>query len=204
MCIIFHLENIKARAELSPASASRRSCSILPAYTNPYQHWYPIWKPFLLQLISQAHLQCTIWFPPHNNFQHSLPIFQEMFNPIIKLTNSLFPAACPAPVSHPCPSPCSSSHLLLCGLPFQVRRRIIALRPSGDVFENVCNVVVILNAEKSDNGSMSSSDTARIQKLSEMLIKSGSHLVQSLVYSRTAAYTRSRQLLLLICFSIFL
>lgn len=45
------------------------------------------------------------------------------------------------------------------------------LRPSGDVFQNVCNVVVNLDAEKSDNGSMSSPDTARTQKLSEMLIK---------------------------------
>lgn len=99
MCTILHLENIKAKAELSPAaqaSASLRSCSILPPYANLCQHWYLIWKPFLLQLTWQGHLLCTIQSPPHNNFQCSLPIFQEMSNPITKLTNSLFPAACPA------------------------------------------------------------------------------------------------------------
>lgn len=37
--------------------------------------------------------------------------------------------------------------------------------------ENMYNVVIFFNAEKSDIGSMSSPDTARIQKLLEMLIK---------------------------------
>lgn len=60
--------------------------------------------------------------------------------PIIKRTNSLLPTACPVPVSHPYPPSCASSHLLLCGLPFWVSRRIPALAPSGDVFENICSI----------------------------------------------------------------
>lgn len=107
MCTILRLENIKARAELSPAaqaSASlRRSCTILPAYTNPYQCEYLIWKPFLLRLTWQAHLQCTIWFLPHNNHQHSLPIFQEMSNSISHYKID------PQSVPYSLPSPCLTS-----------------------------------------------------------------------------------------------
>lgn len=131
-----------------------------------------IWKPFLLGLTWQACPQSTIWSSPHNNYQLSLLIFQEMNNSVshYKAHQQSVPFSLPSALLHPYPYSCSASHLLLCELPFWVRR-IPAWRPSGDVFENSCNLLVLFNTEKSENGSMSSSDTSRIQRFLEMLVK---------------------------------
>lgn len=106
MCTILHLENIKARAELSPAaqaSASLRSCAYWQLTLTPIS--ISTWSGNLFFYDWPGRHTCSAPYGPHPIIITSiLYLFSKKWTipyPIIKLTNSLFPTACPCPTSLP-------------------------------------------------------------------------------------------------------